>query len=573
MEGEVKMVTKKDLIKKPFQIAKKIANSNPHTKRFAQKLKKQVFQFVEDRNRREIYNVSSFYPTITEYYYQQKDSKGKDPLISILLPTYNTPEVFLRECIDSIVTQSYANWELCIADDNSPDPRTVEIIKEYQKLDKRIKLVERKENGHISLATNSALEIAKGEFVALMDHDDVLWPNALYEMIQVIRKNPKVDLIYSDEDKIDGTGKIHSYPFLKPKFSPEFLESCNYITHFSCIRTSLMNEIKGFRKGYEGAQDWDLFIRIGEKTNNIIHLPKIIYSWRIHEGSTASDTDAKPYVYEAQLKLLEDHVSRQGKKAEVVTGIIRQHRTVKYEPTKGSSLTVVVKGSDTTDVIKTLQSIEGVAAGAPYDIVVVGDVASADEYKASSSSAKSVKVVAKLAASDIDKSGSTILEIKAGVVIISEGWARLALADSQIDGVAIVYPVIFGDDRATILAAGYGIGYGETGVEPMLKGMPLQDDHYTRGLYAKSRRNISAGSNVAFVTSRALYRDKIVDTEDFIGLNLALLKDGKRHIYSPYIQVVSSEALEAQTGPYENHSDEYLNDSFEKSNGRMEVKA
>jgi glycosyltransferase involved in cell wall biosynthesis len=216
--------------------------------------------------------LNSFFPTIHDYYRQQHDATLQEgPLISILLPTYNTPEAYLRECIESIIIQSYPRWELCIADDNSKDKQVVRIIKEYQEQDDRIKLIERPVNGHISEATNSALTLASGEFVGLMDHDDTLWPNALYEIVCVIHENKTVDFIYSDEDKIDSTGKLHSYPFLKPDFSPEFLESCNYITHFSCIRRTVMESAGGFRKGYEGAQDWDLFIRITEK--NRCHCP------------------------------------------------------------------------------------------------------------------------------------------------------------------------------------------------------------------------------------------------------------------------------------------------------------
>lgn len=189
------------------------AKSNQTTRRFLKSVKKKIIDRIDfERSQQEIYNVANFYPTIQEYVSQQHADLKNSPLISILLPTYNTPIQYLRECIDSILIQSYGNWELCIADDNSPDRKVVEVIKEYQHKDKRIKLVERKKNGHISESTNSALRIASGEFVALMDHDDVLWPNALYEMVKVINKSPDVDLIYTDEDKIDGGGAVQQIP-------------------------------------------------------------------------------------------------------------------------------------------------------------------------------------------------------------------------------------------------------------------------------------------------------------------------------------------------------------------------
>jgi len=548
------MSKKRDALKLSFNIVKKVVNSNKHTKKIARKAKDQVISYVHHATQRELYNLSSFYPTIEQYYFQQRDIKASDPLISILLPTYNTPEIYLRECIESIIVQSYPNWELCISDDNSSDKSVVRIINEYIKRDNRIKLVERPKNGHISKATNSALEIAQGEFVSLMDHDDILWPNALYETILAIRDNPKVDLIYTDEDKIDGTGKIHSYPFLKPDFSPEFLESCNYITHFSTIRRTLMNDINGFRAGYEGAQDWDLFIRIGEKTDKIIHLPKILYSWRIHENSTASDTDAKPYVYEAQRKLLEDHVERQGKSGQVVTGIIKQHRTIKYVPRGGSLLTVIITTDNPVKMNKIKDIIFASNPGADYEVV-------------ERSSMQGTHL-------DDAIKGTSVMVINDEILSLSDDWARLALADTQINNVGIVYPVLLKDDLATIRSAGAGIGYGAKSVVNMLEDMPLQDDHYTRGLYAKSRRNVSAGADSVYAVSKAFYKKYFKESVSSVDVAVGSLKDGYRHVYTPYIQVSTVDTpVYENDNAYVGYADTYLNENFNKSNGRMEVKA
>lgn len=562
------MSKKNDMLKASFRLVKKVVNSNKYSKKVARKAKGVVFRYVQNASQRELYNLSSYYPTIGEYYSQQKDVQPTDPLISILLPTYNTPETFLRECIESILVQSYPNWELCIADDNSSDKLVIKIIKEYMKKDKRIKLVERPQNGHISKATNSALEIAKGEFVSLMDHDDVLWPNALYETVLAIRKNQKVDLIYSDEDKIDGTGKTHSYPFLKPNFSPEFLESCNYITHFSTIRKKLMNEIDGFRAGYEGAQDWDLFIRIGERTDQIVHLPKILYSWRIHEASTASDTDAKPYVYEAQRKLLEDHIKRQGKLGKVTTGIIRQHRTIRYKIQKDSLLSVIINIKDADKITKTIDAINNSSAGASFEVIFTH----ANQPLNDITAAVDVKII-KHNVKFEDISGSSVLVINNEVLSLSDDWALLALADTQIKGVAIVYPVLLKEDGATIRSAGLGIGYGPSGIINMLENMPLQDDHYTRGLYAKSRRNVSAGSNSVYAVKKELYFTAFNDGRDGVDAAVDSLSKGYRHVYTPYIQASVSNTSVYESDKYTNHIDSYLNQNFNKTNGRMEVKA
>ncbi len=576
--------TLKKLAKKAFSYSKKLAKSTPLTRKAAKSVKKALLRAVQDHSQREIYNLTSFYPTIQDYYEQSRDVKKNDPLISILLPTYNTPEVYLRECIESIIIQSYVNWELCIADDNSPDKNVIKIIQEYQKKDKRIKLVIRETNGHISEATNSALTIAKGKFVALMDHDDVLWPNALYEFVKVLRADKKVDFIYSDEDKIDGSGVIHSYPFLKPDFSPEFLESCNYITHFSCIRTTIMHKVGGFRKGYEGAQDWDLFIRISEITHNIVHIPKMLYSWRIHAASTASDTDAKPYVYEAQRKLLVDHIERIGKTGTVETGIIRQHRTIKYEPNSKSNLSVVVYFNAFARTEALLASMVSHSAGAKYEVIILHVHNISDAHKKQLQTAAPGATFIRLTnlqnIAEIKGriKGTTLLYLNDDVTIKSDNWAKIALADSEIDGVAFVGPVLLNETASTVRSAGIGIGYGPLGYTDMLAGMPFDDPHYTRGLYAKSRRNVSAVSGIAFAIKTDMFFEKLKETKQFnvLDMSLSFLEDSKRHIYTPYIQLSIDDHADI-TGHHPalttSREDIYLNPNFKHENGYMEVKA
>jgi glycosyltransferase involved in cell wall biosynthesis len=569
------------MVGKTFLVVKKVANSNRHTKKLAQKAKRKIITAIGTNVDREIYNIASFYPTIKDYHSQlQASQKLKNkPIISILLPTYNTPEVYLRECIDSIIIQSYPKWELCIADDNSSDPNVASIIKEYQRKDNRIKFIERKQNGHISEATNSALKLAKGDFVALMDHDDVLWPNALFEIVQVILNNDSVDLIYSDEDKINDTGKVHSYPFLKPDFSPEFLESCNYITHFSCIRHSLIDSLGGLRKGYEGAQDWDLFIRIGEVTQHIIHLPKVIYSWRIHEASTASDTDAKPYVYEAQLKLLNDHLKRTKRKGVIETGIIRQHRTVKYDLVGNPRTDVVVRASSIDNSSRLISSLIAHAPGIKYRLICINDGCLTDEDQTSlrqlapalslSFQQKTNEVTPyKLVESDTD----FVIFIEDYVEIISEQWAKRLIADCQLPRVGAVFPVILKPDEVSIYSAGVGIGYGPRHYEDMLKDLPFDDPHYSRGLYAKSRRNISAGNPACFAISMPAL-EAASNASNVFNLCLHLLDQGYRHVYSPYIQITMNEEHELPAADFQPAEDRYLNPNFDHKNGRLEVHA
>ena len=203
-------------------------------------------------------------------------------------------ENFLSECLDSILNQTYQNYEVCIVDDCSTNLETINTLKEYENKDTRIVVKTRLINGHISKASNDALEIARGEFICLVDNDDTLAPNALYENVALLNKHKDADFIYSDEDKLDLRGE-RCEPHFKSDFAPDTLLGINYICHLAVLRTSLVREVGGFTVGLEGVQDHDLFLRITEKTKNIYHIPKILYHWRMIEGSTSLSVDNKAY--------------------------------------------------------------------------------------------------------------------------------------------------------------------------------------------------------------------------------------------------------------------------------------
>ncbi len=247
------------------------------------------------------------------------------PLISVLMPTYNTPEKWLVRAIESVRRQLYENWELCIADDASKQPHVRKTLERYQKKDpQRIKIVIRETNGHISAASNSALALAHGEFVALLDHDDEIRPHALACVALELEAHPDADLIYSDEDKIDENGHRYDHYF-KPDWNPDLFNVQNYISHLGVYRTLLVREVGGFRVGYEGSQDWDLAMRVIERTapDRIRHIPKILYHWRSVPGSTAMLIGAKNYATQSAEKVISEHLIR--------TGV-----TATLSPTKGS---------------------------------------------------------------------------------------------------------------------------------------------------------------------------------------------------------------------------------------------
>lgn len=241
------------------------------------------------------------------------------PLISVIMPTYNTPERWLRRAIESVQEQVYPNWELCIADDASTAPHVQAVLGEYAARDTRIKIEFRAANGHISAASNTALALATGAYIALLDHDDEISPDALLEVVRLLNQHPEADFVYSDEDKIEPDG-AHTEPFFKPDWSPRLLLCCNYITHFAVIRRELVEKIGGFRDAFVGSQDYDLFLRVTDHTHNVFHIPRVLYSWRKIATSTASVIEAKSYAADAARRALVETVERRALDASVEPG-------------------------------------------------------------------------------------------------------------------------------------------------------------------------------------------------------------------------------------------------------------
>ena len=215
-------------------------------------------------------------------------------LVSILLPTFNTPEIWLRHCLDSVLAQSYPHWELCVADDASTEPQVRKVLEAYAKHDSRIRITWRERNGHISVASNSALAMARGDCVALLDHDDELHPCALALIVEAWHRHPQWQFVYTDEDKIDADGQRYE-PYFKPNWNQDLLHGQNCVSHLGVYSRTLLNAVGGFREGLEGSQDWDLVLRCSERLTpgQIGHVPAVLYHWRAIAGSTAQGVGEK----------------------------------------------------------------------------------------------------------------------------------------------------------------------------------------------------------------------------------------------------------------------------------------
>jgi GT2 family glycosyltransferase/glycosyltransferase involved in cell wall biosynthesis len=299
----------------------------------------------------------------------------KQPLISMILPVYNPGLEFLRAAVDSIRNQIYERWELCLADDASTDPKVRPFLEEIAGSDARMKLTFREKNGHISACSNSALGLAAGDWCALLDQDDIFAENALALVALEIERHPDAGLIYSDEDKIDGNG-ARSNPFFKPDWNPELFLGQNYINHLGVYRADVLREIGGFREGFEGSQDYDLALRTIERLRpeQVRHIPRILYHWRMVGGSLAAIPDAKPYAKEAARRAIADHCARCGMPGRVVPCLENKesHRVIHALPEPAPLASIIIPTRDRLELLE--RCVESIRARTDYrsfEIIIV----------------------------------------------------------------------------------------------------------------------------------------------------------------------------------------------------------
>jgi GT2 family glycosyltransferase len=304
------------------------------------------------------------------------------PRFSILTPVYETPAGVLKKMLGSVLAQSFEDWELCLVDDGSRQPQVREILDSATALDPRIRVSYREENKGIVAASNDALEMAGGEFVALLDHDDMLHPDALAHVAEALDRDPEADYAYTDEDKID-LGGHHSNPFLKPGWSPERMRTQMYTCHLSVLRRALVDEVGGFDPEFEGSQDWDLVLKVTERARSVVHVPRVLYHWRMVAGSASGDGEAKPWAFEAGARAVQAHCDRVGLQATVEmdpddSGILHLQPRLRAEPlvsivipTGGQAREVRFK--PVVLVVNCVRSIVEQSTYENYEIVVVVD--------------------------------------------------------------------------------------------------------------------------------------------------------------------------------------------------------
>jgi GT2 family glycosyltransferase len=292
------------------------------------------------------------------------------PLISVLVPVYRVPPEFLAAALDSLSQQTYPHWEACLACADPDDAEIPRLLAARQAADARVRIVKLEANDGISAATNAALAAARGEFIALLDHDDLLAPEAFHRMAEAIQATPDADLLYSDKDCIDERGKIRQRPLFKPQWSPEMLYSANYLTHLNLLRRSLVVALGGFRAHTDGAQDWDIFLRVSEQARSIVRVPGIHYHWRLHAASTSlGGVAAKPYVSNAQQVTLQESLDRRELPAEIVPSPESGFQ-VRFRIPAEAPVHVIIEGTAqaSTELGPLVREVAALLAALPVDI-------------------------------------------------------------------------------------------------------------------------------------------------------------------------------------------------------------
>lgn len=488
---------------------------------------------------------------------QKKRHWTKKPVISIVVPAYKTPEEFLCQMIDSVREQSYPYWELCIANGSPEDEAMAAVLKRYQELDDRIKVQELKENLGIAENTNAAFAMATGEFIALLDHDDLLAPNALYEVADRIVSDEQIDVVYTDEDKVTMELDEHFQPHFKPDFSIDLLRSNNYICHLFVVRRTLVEQVRGFRKAYDGAQDYDFIFRCTEKAKKIVHVPEVLYHWRTHKASTADNPMSKMYAFDAGKRAIEGNLERCGIEGTVShtkdLGFYRVDYPVQDEPL----VSVIIPNKDHHDILKRcLDSMFEKTTYSNYEVIIVENNSVEQEtfaYYEELKQHSKVRVIVwkegfnysainNFAVKHVK--GEYLLFLNNDVEVIAENWMSAMLGNCQRSEVGIVGAKLYYPDN-TIQHAGTIIGIGGIAGHAFLN-MPGSRTGYLHK--ASIQHNLSAVTAACMMMKRSIF-DEIGGFEERLSvafndvdLCLRTVTAGHLVVYLPWAELYHHES-------------------------------
>lgn len=482
---------------------------------------------------------------------QMKKKFAIEPKISVVVPMYNTKEKFFKDLVNCMISQTYSNWELCLADGS---PKQNENLKKYIEKDARIKYKFLNENKGIAGNSNAAIDMAEGDYIALLDHDDILAEYALYEVVSYINKWPNAEFLYSDEDKIDENDNRYD-AYFKPDFAPDTLRCQNYICHFSIFKKELMDKLGGFKSDYDGAQDYDIFLRMSEiaKVENIKHIPKLLYHWRVHNESTAKlNSHAKNYAFEAGKKAIEDHLKRIGLEGTVSEGCIEGIYRIDYKVIGEPKVSIVIPNKDGKDILTVcINSILEKTTYKNYEIIVVENNSETEEifeyYKEIEKNEK-IKVVhypnkgfnysAIINFGVRNSSGEYIVQLNNDTELITPNWLELMLGFCQRPDVGGVGVKLYFPDE-TIQHAGIIVGIGGIAGN-RFKSIPKSG----HGYFAKESmiENLSAVTAACIMNPKSVYEEvgymdeKLAVAFNDVDFCLKIREKGYLIVYNPFVE-------------------------------------
>lgn len=490
-------------------------------------------------------------PSEEELERQRKERFDYEPKLSIVIPVYRTPERYLQEMLESIRSQTYKNWEVCVADGSPRGESRERVLKRFADQDTRFKYVILGENKGISGNTNAAMEMAQGDFIVLTDHDDTLTPDALYWCVKAMNEDPLYDVIYSDEDKLDMDGKALFDPHFKPDFNPDLLTSVNYICHLFVVNRNLAEAVGGFRQEFDGAQDYDFIFRCTEQARKIYHIPKVLYHWRCHMNSTASNPESKMYAFEAGARAIKAHFERVGIAVDSVEkgvdfGIYHTRFHLKEEPL----VSVIIPNKDhKADLDLCLTSLLDKGSYKNLEVIVVENNSTEEEtfryYEEIQKARPNVQVVTwekGFNFSAINNFGVTfakgeyLLFLNNDTEVIEPEVIRELLGYGMREDVGVVGArLLYQDD--TIQHAGVVIGFGGIAGHTFIGLHQAENSYFHRAMCAQDYSAVTAAcmlSKKSLFQQVGGFREELAVAFNDIDYCLKIRALGKKVVYNPY---------------------------------------
>lgn len=497
-------------------------------------------------------------PTANELEKQKKTTFPIMPKISIVVPLYKTKPEYLKQLIDSVKAQTYSNWELCLSDGSGVDSPIGELLKQYEREDSRIRVISHQEPLRIAENTNAAIEAATGDFIAFADHDDTLTAHALFSCVEAINERPETEVLYSDEDKMSIKGNRFFLPHFKPDFNLDLLCTVNYICHLFVVKKELLDQVGMLRPEFDGAQDYDFIWRCVEATENIYHIPRILYHWRSHEDSTAENPESKMYAFDAGQRAIEAHYERIGVKAEVYKGEYLGLYRTRYIRDHDPLISILIPNKDhTADLERCISSIEEKSTYRNYEYIIIENNSTEEEtfayYKELEARNPKVHVVywdGPFNYSDINNFGAEyakgeyLLLLNNDTEVINSDWLEEMLGYCMRPDVGIVGARLYYEDD-TVQHAGVVLGFGGIAGHCFVQQPRGNTGYCHRIICAQNYSAVTAACMMvkksAFDQVGGLSSDLAVAFND-IDFCLKIQDAGYLVVYNPYVELYHYES-------------------------------